>query len=360
MIANPVVEPWLLVLLGVLLGAFAIWRMIAVRGDGRAWLIWLSRLAMLVLLIVIASRPTIVGDGQGPSASGGLEVYIVVDTTSSMAADDFGDDPNTSEALTRLDGVKADIGRIVEELAGAEFALITFDAVAVQRVPLTSDDSAMTSAASVMRQEITSYSRGSSIDEPIDLVEGLLVAAAEEEPDQRRVLFYFGDGEQTSGVSPQSFERLAPYLEGGTVLGYGTEQGGRMLEFNGVETAEWGVPEPDEPEEPVEPVEPEFLEYIQDYSVSPTVDAVSRIDEAALQIIADQLGVQYLHREPGQSIDAATNGIEVGELTTEEGEPDTATELYWMFAIPFGLLALLQIVWMSAPLAEILSTRRRP
>ncbi|CAN5460075.1 VWA domain-containing protein [soil metagenome] len=357
MIANPVLEPWLLVLLGVVFSAFAIWRMIAVRGDGRAWLIWLSRLAMIVLLIVIASRPTIVGDGQGPSASGGLEVYIVVDTTSSMAADDFGDGQTEPEAQTRLDGVKADIASIVEELGGAEFSLVTFDAAAVQRVPLTSDDSAMNSAASVMRQEITSYSRGSSIDEPIDLLEGLLVAAAEEEPDQRRVLFYFGDGEQTSGSEPQSFDRLAPYLDGGAVLGYGTETGGRMLEFNGVETGEWGVPEPDEP---IEPEAPELPVYIQDYSVSPTVDAVSRIDEAALQIVAEQLGVHYLHREPGQSIDSATTGIEVGELTTDEGEPDVAVELYWMFAIPFGLLVLLQIVWMSAPVAEILSTRRRP
>lgn len=357
MIANPVLEPWILVLAGVVLGAFAIWRMIAVRRDGRARLIWLSRLAMLALLIVIAVRPTIVGEGQGPSASGGLEVYFVVDTTSSMAADDFGDGGTGGQAQTRLDGVKADIDGIVEQLAGAEFALITFDAVAVQRVPLTADDSAMTSAASVMRQEITSYSRGSSIDEPIDLVEGLLVAAAQEEPDQRRVLFYFGDGEQTSGIDPQSFEPLAQYLDGGAVLGYGTDQGGRMLEFNGVENAEWGEPEP---EEPIEPEVPEFPEYIQDYSVSPTVDAVSRIDEAALQIVAEQLGVQYMHREPGQPIDAATSGIEVGELKTEEGEPDTAIELYWMFAIPFGLLALLQILWMSPPVAELLSTRRRP
>ena len=91
MITNPVLPWWALLLLGVVLGGFALWQLIARRSSPRIASMWASRLAMVLLLVVIAARPTIPTDGQGPTASGGLEVYFVVDTTSSMAAEDWGD-----------------------------------------------------------------------------------------------------------------------------------------------------------------------------------------------------------------------------------------------------------------------------
>ena len=223
---------------------------------------------------------------------------------------------------------------------------MTFDVVAVQRVPLTADDTAILSGASVLRQEITSYSRGSSIDEPIVLMEQLLAAAEQQNPDQRRVMFYFGDGEQTAETQPQSFAGLAPFVEGGAVLGYGTAEGGRMPEFFGVDPTQFG----EEPEPEAETV------YIQDPAGG---DALSRIDEAELGTIATDLGVAYLHRSADVPVDAAVEEIEVGELVSEAGEPDTITELYWIFAIPLGLLALLEIVNISGVIAEVRPGRRR-
>ncbi len=342
MIVNPVLPWWALAALGVALGGFALWRLVVSRSERRVAGMWASRLVMVLLLVIIAFRPTIASDGQGPTASGGLEVYFVVDTTSSMAAEDWGD------AQPRLDGVRDDIVEIVEALPGAQFSLVTFDVVAVQRVPLTADDTAIVSAASVLRQEITSYSRGSTIDEPLEVLGGLLDEAETINPDQRRVVFYFGDGEQTTDFEPRSFEPLTPYLEGGAVLGYGTDEGGRMQEFRGVDPHLFG-PTP-EPEPEVDPI------YIQDPAGG---DAVSRIDEVALEIIASDLGVPYAHREEGVPIAPVLDGIEVGELVAEAGEPETVTELYWIFAIPFGLLALLEIVAVSGLVAELLPGRRR-
>lgn len=343
MITNPVLPGWAIALLGVTLGGFALWQLIARRSSPRAAWMWASRLAMVLLLVVIAVRPTIPTDGQGPTASGGLEVYFVVDTTSSMAAEDWG------TGQPRLDGVKDDIAAIVEALPGAQFSLVTFDVVAVQRVPLTADDTAIESAASVLRQEITAYSRGSSIDESIGVMTGLFDQAEAMNPDQRRVMFYFGDGEQTADLEPQSFDVLAPYLEGGAVLGYGTPEGGRMQEFFGVDPHQFGEEEP-EPDPELEP------SYIQDPEGG---DALSHLDETALQIIANDLGVHYLHRTADDSVDQAVDGIEVGELVSEQGEPDTITELYWIFAIPLGLLALLEIVNISGAVAELRPARRR-
>lgn len=350
MIVNPVVPGWALALLGAALGGFALWRLIASRGSLRSAGRWLGRLAMVGLLILIALRPTIPTEGQGPRASGGLEVYVVVDTTSSMAAEDWGD------GQPRLDGVKADLERLVDGLEGAQFSLVTFDAVAVQRVPLTSDSAAMDSAVSVLRQEITTYSRGSSIDAAVPVLEDLLADAKALNPDQRRVLFYLGDGEQTAALQPGTFEALAPYLDGGAVLGYGTEEGGRMREFFGERPTQFGDTATPAPQDPVTEEPPT---YIQDRSAAEPADALSRIDEQALRAVAEQLGVQYLHRSAGTSVDPALDGIEVGQLTVQDGEPDSALELYWVPAIPFGALALLELYSVGALVLELRGPRRR-
>ena len=90
MIINPVLPIWLLILMAAALAAFGIWQWTSSpRGKGlkRTWAL---RVVMTLLLLIVAIRPTIPGEGQGPTVSGGLEVYFVVDTTSSMAAEDYG------------------------------------------------------------------------------------------------------------------------------------------------------------------------------------------------------------------------------------------------------------------------------
>jgi Ca-activated chloride channel family protein len=328
MILDPVLPVWVIAVLSGGLAAFAVWRLVVSRGA-RARLAWALRVAAVLLLVVIALRPVLPADPvQRARASGGLEVYIAVDTTSSMAAEDW------AGASPRLDGVKADIDEIATTLAGASFSLITFDAAAVQRVPLTSDASALRSASGVLAQEITNYSRGSSIDEPVELLGEVLTAAAEENPGQERVLFYLGDGEQTAATEPGSFEALAPLVSGGAVLGYGTAEGGRMLQFSGYVDPQASSP------------------YIQDYGSGTPVDAVSRIDERRLGAIASQLGVPYLHRGAGTSLRGLLGGFEVGDVTMSHGSQGARTELYWIAAIPLGLLALVQLVALSGALAE--------
>lgn len=347
MILNPVLPLWILALVAVVFGGFVVWRLVVVRRDRAAVLRWAGRLLMVALLIAIAARPTIPQDGQGPTASGGLEVYVVVDTTSSMAAEDWAD------GLPRLDGVKADLETIVGSLEGAQFSLVTFDAVAVQRVPLTSDATAMGSAISVLQPEVTAYSRGSTIDEPVGSLLELLTAAQILNPDQRRVLFYVGDGEQTSGSAPGGFEALAPLIQGGAVLGYGTAEGGRMRENYWEDPTQFGdtgatAPTP----------EAQAPTYIQDPTTG--ADAVSRIDEAALQAVADQLGVPYLPRSAGSSVAGALDGIEVGAVTVTDGQPDSSVELYWVLAIPFGLLVLVELFSIALVVPELRSSRRTP
>jgi Ca-activated chloride channel family protein len=338
MTVDPLLPVWAVSGLAVLLAAFIAWRGYGAR-TARARLGWALRLAAVLLLAVAALRPVIPAPpAEQPKASGGLEVYIVADTTSSMAAEDW------AEGEPRLNGVKADVRAMAEQLRGASFSLVTFDAAVVQRVPMTSDATALASASDVLAQEITAYSRGSSIDEPLARLTDLLADAEEASPDQRRVLFYLGDGEQTAEREPESFAPLAPYLDGGAVLGYGSAQGARMLSYSGF----------------VDPNLPE--EYILDYTggSAEAPEAISRIDEARLSAIAAGLGVPYVHRTAENPIDAVLAGFDVGEVAVSDVARGTATEFYWLAAVGLGVIALVELLALSGALAELRAAARGP
>jgi Ca-activated chloride channel family protein len=229
---------------------------------------------------------------------------------------------------------------MAETLTGASFSLITFDAESVQRVPLTSDAAALRSAGDVLQQEITAYSRGSTVSEPVELLESVIGAAADENPAQDRVLFYLGDGEQTAATAPESFEALAPLISGGAVLGYGTAEGGGMRQFNGYDT-----PTVDSP-------------YIEDYTSGSPVPAVSSIDEEQLETIAGQLGVRYLHRDAATSIGSLLDGFDVGDVTVREATRGARVEFYWLAAIPLGLIALVELAALGGAVVELRAARR--
>jgi Ca-activated chloride channel family protein len=334
MTLDPMLPVWAIALLASALVGFCVWQLVVAPRGAAAQrsprLAWALRVSAVLLLAVVAVRPVIPAPpAVPPTTSGGLEVYIAVDTTSSMAAEDWnGDSP-------RLDGVEADIAAMADRLQGASFSLITFDAEAVQRVPLTSDATALVSAGDVLTQEITVYSRGSSIDEPVDLLTEVIGTAADANPAQERVLFYLGDGEQTADVAPGSFAELAPLISGGAVLGYGTDGGGPMLSFTGY----------DDPNVPAE--------YIQDYSSGEPVQAVSTIDEANLGTIADQLGVEYTHRDAGSSIAGVLDGFDIGDVTVSESTVGAPVELYWIAAALLGVFAIAELLGLGGALVEL-------
>ncbi|MBC7723639.1 MAG: VWA domain-containing protein [Burkholderiaceae bacterium] len=332
---DPVLPVGLLAVVAVLLVGFSLWRLARRPGTRVAWAL---RVVMVILLLVISLRPVVPGQTAGPVATGGLEVYFVVDTTSSMAAED-GEGPEV-----RLDSAIADIEAIAAALPGAQYSLTTFDATTLQRVPLTSDVQALVSAASVLTTEVTYYSRGSSISEPVAALTTLLGDAQSAHPDRRRVLFYLGDGEQTRADDPASFAPLTPYIGGGGVLGYGTEEGGRMLVFDGFSAD-------DDPAAP---------QYIRDPATG--TDAVSRIDETALQTIATQLQVGYHHRgaQADDGIETVVSRIDVGETEITAGSATGPVEFYWIFAIPLALPALLETIGAAIAAAAARPRRKRP
>ncbi|RKR73835.1 VWA domain-containing protein [Frondihabitans australicus] len=330
---QPLLPVWLIVVVAVAGVGFAAWRAVAERSSRRMMLAWVRRGLIVALMLVVVARPGIPG-GSSQASVAELNVYFVVDTTSSSVAQDWdGDKP-------RLDGMRSDIERITDDLAGARFSLITFDSSAQLRVPLTSDSSALVTAVKAMRQEITKYSHGSSISEANSLLASTLASAHRSHPQRANVVYYLGDGEQTISSAPGSFSAAHANTDGGGVLGYGTSQGGRMRTFDG-----YGD-------------EYSTKSYIKDTTKPGDPDAISHIDPANLRTIAAQLGVPYLHREAGASLASVVDPAKRGHIVSEAGRTASMLDLYWVPAILVFLLLFVEIAVVARALGEVRSPRR--
>lgn len=322
MIFQPLVAWWLIIPIVLLAFGAVGWQIFQVRKKNKKILLtWIRRAVLLALLIVMAIGPSIPAGTTSPGIAN-LDVLIAVDTTSSMVAGDYNGDK------TRLSGVKQDLLALGSELKGAHLAIITFNSKADLVLPFTADNATFVTAVETMSQEIYGTSKGSAIDQPIDLMTKQLKNSKAVHPDRSRMVFYIGDGEQTSDKDVKSFAAVAPLVNGGAVLGYGTSQGAKMLRYSGLGAAT-----------------SDSTKYVNmlDPTSKKFVPAVSKINETNLKKIANDLKVAYRNRNKGGSLGNLLNDSKA-ELLIDRGKKITQyLNLYWFFAIP--LTALLIWEW---------------
>jgi len=322
MIFQPVLPVLLVVAIVVPFAALAVWRLVREPGTGRR-MRWAARVVLVLACGALLLRPGIPG-GAVETLATDVDVVLLVDTTASVVAEDWdGREP-------RLDGIREDVERIVAAYPGARFALITFDAEASVRVPLTTDTTALATSLTVLRPEPTAYSRGSSIGIAAKLLEQTLDAAASVSPDRARMVFYFGDGEQTASTEPESFAGSASEISGGAVLGYGTEAGGPMRQTSA------GADGPGD-----------YIEYEGER-------ALSRIDAENLERVAQQLGVEYQQRAADAALELPPAPT---TATTADGSTESIRELTWIVALVIAALLALEL---AAALALLVGTARVP
>jgi Ca-activated chloride channel family protein len=326
------VAPWPVLLVLTVAALAAVWwnpTSRSVPGESRATHWRLT--AAVVLLGVAAFRPAVAGEETDTTAAN-LNVYFVVDTTSSIIAEDYGD------GRPRIDGVASDISAIAAALPGARYSVLTFDQESRVRLPLTTDTTALDAAVETLLPESYEVSRGTSVTEANDRLEALLQQADARTPERGRVVFYLGDGEQTAAAPPAPFDIDKRLVNGGAVLGYGTTEGGRMKATRS------------------------RFDTSQDYIEDPATgeDARSVISEDTLRSIGDQLGVPYLHRQSGDAITPAVDGIDLERFgTSEQIEKEKVLarrELYWPLLIGVAGIAAWEI---GAAATALLQTRRR-
>lgn len=326
------VAPWP-VLLVLAVGALAaVWwnpSSRSVPGESRATHWRLT--GAVVLLGVAALRPAVAGE-QVDTTAANLNVYFVVDTTSSIIAEDYGD------GRPRIDGVSADISAIAEALPGARYSVVTFDQEARVRLPLTTDTTALDAAVETLLPESYEVSRGTSVSEANDRLKTLLHQADARTPERGRVVFYLGDGEQTAVDPPAPFDIDKRLINGGAVLGYGTTEGGRMKATRS------------------------RFDTTRDYIKDPATgeDARSVISENTLRTIGDQLGLSYLHREAGDAIGPVVGGIDLERFGTseqiEKQKVIARRELYWPLLLAVAGIAAWEV---GAGVTALVQTRRR-
>lgn len=324
---------WLLVPPALLLG----WQLVRSWKRGRAAR-WqpIRRLGVLLLLAAAAVGPAVPG-ALTKAVVSDVDVFLVIDTTTSSNAEDYG-----PVGGTRLDLMKEDARRIADAYAGARYSIITFDNGSVVRLPLVADPTALDSALDTLETEVTRYSDGSSISESRETLLERLKTSQTAHPERLRMVFYFSDGEQTREGEPESFSDSASLIGEGGVLGYGTAQGGRMRENDFDQYAYYGDDETDPPLPP----------YIVDTTKPGSPDAISRIDEDNLRTVASQLGVGYQHRDPNTEATFPDIEDRMGEEILVP-EVAVAARYYWVPIIPAFLLLLWDLVIAARQLGDL-------
>ena len=329
---------WLLVavvavLLAAALAWSARWLLRPDADPGSKWT-WGRRVALAVVTVLIMAGPS-VPVTQTRSTSN-IEVYLVVDRTGSMAAEDWAGGPDNGGG-TRLDGVRQDLMAIRDAFASARFSIIALDTAAARELPLTSDIDAVTSWINSLQQEQTARSSGSSLERALPQLSQDLRASSENSPEAARLVYVLSDGEPTddgaaasdAGAAGLSWSQVGSMVDGGAVLGYGTPDGGQMREFEVGQT-------PDPSADP---------KYIMDKSTGQP--AISKPDTSELQNVASGLGVPYFQRTGG-SDDVPTRdftNVNVTEVFSDGRERSRRhTYFTWPLGIVVAILLVLELV----------------
>mgnify|MGYP000844527415 FL=1 len=332
MIFRPVVHPVLLVLIVAVAATFVF--LSAKRAARKRVMDIIRRSFIVVTVIIMGAGPSI--PGQALEVTSALEVYLVIDRTGSMAAEDWdGTKP-------RIDGVRNDVALIMNTLAGSRFSILTWDSSVHTDMPLTSDASAVASYMDSFNRELSASSQGSSLNRPAADLAALLAKNKERHPQNLRAVFIFSDGETSNQEhwksaptgSEEDWDRVKEYVDGGLVIGYGTPEGGPMKVLRlGNSEAQSGDDDG----------------YIHDLSQPGNPIAISKIDEAALQAVASRIGVDYVHSPDKSAIESHARTILDGasEIAEQRNMKDTYRYIIWPFALLLGGL----LAWEGANLA---------
>ena len=273
----------------------------------------LARLSIIyVLALVIGIRPVLV-ETKYEFATKNLDVLFVVDNTISMWAQDY------NGKKERMQGVRKDVNFIIDELAGSNFSLVTFDDTPHVLAPFTQDLQYIRDLLDTFTTPDSYYAKGSDLSIAYKDIESLLLSSNRKE-NRKTIVFYISDGEITNGKELKDFGELGQYVDAGAVLGYGSAEGGRMKDSYG-------------------------SGYIYDYSTHK--DAVSRIDEENLKKIAEGLGIEYMNMNNGNSslIGSVELIKESSKTIIENGNgAEVRKDIYFYLAYPLMLMIMVEII----------------
>ena len=332
MVFRPVIHLFVLVVIALVAATFVFLSARRSLRTNMMDVVW--RPLITVVVIIMGAGPSI--PGAIIEVISNIEVYFVIDRTGSMGAEDWdGENP-------RIDGVRNDVATLMGVLTGARYSILSWDSSVHTDMPLTTDSSAVASYMGTFTRELSSSSQGSSINRPAADLAKLLKKNKERHPENIRTVFILSDGETSNqdhwssapSGSEDDWDDVKPYIDGGLVLGYGTEKGGPMKVLRLGDSGSQSGGEP---------------EYIHDSSQPGNPIAISKIDEAALADVASRVGVDYVHSPDKSAIESHARSVldRASTLAESRNLKDTYRYIIWPFALLLGGL----LAWEGATLA---------
>lgn len=307
MIIHPILPIWVMAVICILL--------LCLKRRGR--FAFLRQLFLVVLLFICNLRILIPNDAVAAETQTlNANVLFVLDDTISMVANDH------DGTKTRLEGAKEDCRSIIKELNGAKFSTMLFHNKVQLLGPYTKDTDFCYNTLDTISPLVEMYARGSSMNVCKDLLLEQLKQTKENSEDPV-FIFFLSDGEITNEDTLESFAEAASYVDGGAVLGYGTQEGATMTHY-----------------EYLSDTEPTEIRDPDDY-FSP---AVSHIDESNLKQLAKDMKVDYIHMPNTSSLDTCLQTLKQQVSTSNEKDLEKGyDETYYYFAIP--ILLLFAVEW---------------
>ena len=143
-------------------------------------------------------------------------VFFLVDRSADSAIEDYGD------RQSRMSGIRNDIEALIDQYPQARFALIAFASRSSLDWPLSED-------AWSLRPEVARLAPYAANDTTEDVnaaaaanvLRYQLIAAGQQYPDSKSLVFYFGSGAAGSRAPQGEFDPSAGAVDGGAVFGYG-------------------------------------------------------------------------------------------------------------------------------------------
>ena len=285
---------------------------------------YIRQIVTVVLLFAINLRPMYPADNiKVQKQTLDLDVIFVIDDTISMLAEDQeGYD-------TRMDAAKDDMYYIIDGLPGAKFSVISFNNDTHVLHPFTDSVDYVKNAIDSVYPIPSVYAKGTNISVCVQTLGSVIDSASVESDTARVAVFFLSDGENTDNNPLASFAKMASSVDGGAVLGYGTQEGGQMRYYNNLTEEE---------------------ELIMTVGVYPAQAAVSVKDEDNLETIASDLEIPYINmgdsrRASRSDLDRVLSDILSSlEADTEEVTRKGYVDLYYLFVIPLVPIAAAEFI----------------
>ena len=305
MIINPIINLWIMIPLAMIAIYYIFVNYLGLKR--------VLRITLIVLLFIVNLR-IMIPNVKTTSYSSNLDIIFVVDSTISMKAEDV--------APSRLEQIKKDINYIMDKTAGASYAVINFDNNSYIRMIMTKDADGIAAAVDSITVVDEFYAKGTKVTMFKNKLEELL-KREEKHPDNKVAVYIFTDGENTSGKQEEDLKELKKYIDGGAILGYGTNNGvGIKVEnYNG---------------------EIEYLYYYDERYRK--IKAITKIDESNMKNISKDLGIEYIHMTSTNKVDSSINNIIKQKTNTKnDNEKYSYKDTYFFLTPLIGIILFIEL-----------------